>query len=133
MPKNFGQTLKRLREEKGLSLRKLASQIKVTPAFLSDVEHNRRATNKLVELARVLDVDVSVLEDADRRLTPKLREWVSENPEVVKLLATNPAVAKWLQENPNVIDLIEVLVEEGLSSSDAVKAVRAVSQKRGSY
>ncbi len=57
----LGARIRRLREQKGWSLRRLARQIDVSAPFLSDVEHDRRKTTKIPELAAVLGVSVATL------------------------------------------------------------------------
>ena len=80
----LGETLRKLREQRKLSLRKLAEKVGVSAAFLSDVELDRRNTDKLPELARALGVRLSVLEAADSRIDAN---WLRKNQRLVKSLS----------------------------------------------
>ena len=59
----FGETLRRLRTAKGLSQQQLAARLHVERTTISNWEANRRIPdmNRLSDLARILDADVSVL------------------------------------------------------------------------
>jgi transcriptional regulator with XRE-family HTH domain len=79
----FGDKLRGLREEKGLSLRELASSIGISAAFLSDVELGRRfpSADKLDLLARKLGVKAEELRKYDfRDEAEKIRRMMFANP-----------------------------------------------------
>lgn len=82
----LGDAIRYLREKRGLTLRGLAALVEVSPPFLSDIEHNRRGTEKLAALAKELDVDVAELQRLDGRIPRDLEQWIKKNPEVVALL-----------------------------------------------
>ncbi len=65
----LGQYIRQLREERDISLRELAAKLKVSAAFLSDVELGRRhpSDKVLAELARLLDTSVEDLKTHDTR------------------------------------------------------------------
>lgn len=42
----FGEVIRRLREESGLPLRKVAAQLDIDPSTLGKIERNERAANK---------------------------------------------------------------------------------------
>lgn len=81
----LGEAVRYLREKRGLTLRALAGKIEVSPPFLSDLEHNRRSTDKLEELAKALGVTPDVLRNLDGRFSD-LKEWLTANPELASLL-----------------------------------------------
>lgn len=56
-----GQRIRELREKKGMTLHRLAEAVGISPSFLSDVEHGRRGTSKMPEIASVLGVPMEVL------------------------------------------------------------------------
>lgn len=74
-----GQTIKRIREERGMSQHELATQTGLTASYLSLLENGRRSPslNALSLLADSLNVPVSVLiwdaVDIPESLTPKDR------------------------------------------------------------
>ena len=82
----LGDAVRWLRELRGLTLRALAKKVEVTAPFLSDLEHNRRSTDKLEAIAKVLDCDFDELRKFDGRLTSEMKGWIADNPEMVALL-----------------------------------------------
>lgn len=82
----LGETIRQLREKRGMTLRALARTIGVSAAFLSDLEHDRRHTDKLEEIASALRVSAADLRALDTRLPFDLKKWIEENPKVVALL-----------------------------------------------
>ena len=63
-----------------------AYALDVSAPFLSDVEHDRRSTDKIPELAKALGCDVEVLENLDPRMKPDTKLWLDKNPEVARFL-----------------------------------------------
>jgi transcriptional regulator with XRE-family HTH domain len=66
---SLGQRIHDLRGKTGLSLRKLADQIDISPPFLSDIELGRRFPSEeiLAKLASALDVSTNELKQYDTR------------------------------------------------------------------
>lgn len=79
-----GQAIRHLRELRGMTLRALAREVELSAPFVSDIEHDRRSTPKLDVFARALGVTKDQLEEY--HLTSELKDWLGENPEMVKLL-----------------------------------------------
>src|SRR5437868_5021142 len=84
--RSLGEAVRLLREEQGLTLRALAEKVGVSAPFLSDLEHGRRQTDRYEALAEALNVPVAELRELDTRVTPELKEWLTENPKLVALL-----------------------------------------------
>jgi len=82
----LGEAIHWLREARGLSLRELARRVGVSAPFLSDIEHNRRATDRLGKLATVLGVDLAELERFDARLPPDVKNWIVSSPGMPSVL-----------------------------------------------
>lgn len=82
----LGQRIRELREAKQLSLRALAEKAGVSAPFLSDLEHGRRGTEKIDEIARALGANATELRKLSGKLTPELKTWLAQNPGVVTLL-----------------------------------------------
>lgn len=82
----LGQAIREAREKKGMTLRALATAVGVTAPFLSDLEHGRRRTTLLAEIADVLGVPLQDLEAAEARVDLKIKEWIEQNPGLVALL-----------------------------------------------
>jgi transcriptional regulator with XRE-family HTH domain len=83
---SLGEAIRVLREKKELTLRALAEKVGVTAPFLSDLEHNRRKTDKLEAIANALGVPPQTLSSLDGRVPPALREWLEANPALVTVL-----------------------------------------------
>lgn len=82
----LGEAIRFLREQRGLSLRALAEAAGVSAPFLSDLERNRRSTDRLGEFASALGVEADVLQRFDTRLPSDVRAWISGSPGVATLL-----------------------------------------------
>lgn len=67
--KTLGEKIRELREEKDLSLRELANKLKLSAAFLSDIELGRRnpSDKVLFDLARELNIAFDELRTYDPR------------------------------------------------------------------
>ena len=61
--KTLGQLIRKLRKQKGLSLRNLAEQVDVSYVQIAHIENGRVSTSKKVlgQLAKALDYDVDKL------------------------------------------------------------------------
>lgn len=79
MPK-LGELIKERRLARKLSLRRLGEEIGVTPAYVGDIEANRRLPSaELIErISSVLGIPAEELAAADDRISPDLREWIEE-------------------------------------------------------
>lgn len=55
----FGEYIRKLREEKGLAIRKVAAFIDIDPSTLSKIERNERFANKTIinNLSKLMGVD----------------------------------------------------------------------------
>ncbi len=82
----LGDAVRYLREQRGMTLRELAEKVGVSAPFLSDLEHNRRSTDRLDAVAAALGVSTEMLQAFDARLGPELRDWISQSPGMTGLL-----------------------------------------------
>jgi len=82
----FGQAVRYLREHKGMSLRALARKIEVSAPFLSDLEHDRRSTDKIDALAQTLGVKKEMLQALDARVPKDVLDWVKNHTGLAVLL-----------------------------------------------
>ncbi len=84
----LGKRIKKEREQKGLSLRKFAHQLDIAPAYLVDIEKDRRIPPRhlLQRIADLLDFPLSALEEFDPSIPKQAKEWIDANPPVAKLL-----------------------------------------------
>ena len=66
MEENFGEILKRLREERNLSQQQLATRLFVSRSSIANWENSRRIPDMtlIIRIARFFNVDISMLADA---------------------------------------------------------------------
>ena len=91
MNATLGEEIRRLRLEAGLTLRRLASDVEVSAAHLSDIEHNRRRPSeallrKIAGKLRGVGAKYETLEQLLSGIDSKTREWASATPGARALL-----------------------------------------------
>ena len=80
----FGPTIRLLRQAKGISLREMARQLGVSPAFLSQIEAGRQhkiPRGRIVQVAEMLGVSEGYLLGTAKQVHPDLMKFLSETPE----------------------------------------------------
>lgn len=84
----IGELIRKRRQDRKWSLRRLSGELGVTPAYVADIEANRRQPSSELRdrLATALDIPMEELAAADIRLAPDLREWIEERPELIGML-----------------------------------------------
>ncbi|MBN1422512.1 MAG: PTS sugar transporter subunit IIA [Planctomycetes bacterium] len=86
---HFGHTLRTLRKAAGLSLRSLARQIGVSPAYLSQVEHGTAPPPtevRLQEIAGIFGVPPGYLTCLAGRVSPEALVFIQEVPEALAFM-----------------------------------------------
>ncbi|MFQ5512534.1 MAG: PTS sugar transporter subunit IIA [Candidatus Krumholzibacteriia bacterium] len=86
----FGPTIRLLRQAKGISLRKLAKKLGVSPAFLSQIEAGRQhkiPKQRIVQVADMLGVSDAYLLGTARQVHPDLLQFLRETPEAAEFMA----------------------------------------------
>lgn len=85
---SLGGLIREHRVARNWTLRRLATELGVTPAYVSDLEADRRLPSRelKVRLSEVLAIAEDILAAADSRMPPELREWIEERPGLVSLL-----------------------------------------------
>lgn len=87
----FGPTIRLLRQAKGISLREMARQLGVSPAFLSQIEAGRQhkiPRARIVQVAEMLGVSEGYLLGAAKQVHPDLMTFLSETPEAAEFMIT---------------------------------------------
>lgn len=89
----LGQEIRTLRLQAGITLRGLAAKLHVSPAHLSDLEHNRRRPSekllrKIAHALRGVGATFEALEELLTGIDPKTREWAASTPGARVLLRT---------------------------------------------
>lgn len=86
---SFGPTIRLLRQAKGISLREMARQLGVSPAFLSQIEAGRQhkiPKARIVQVAEMLGVSEGYLLGTARQVHPDLIKFLSETPEASEFM-----------------------------------------------
>jgi transcriptional regulator with XRE-family HTH domain len=89
----LGQEIRRLRLQAGITLRGLAAKLHVSPAHLSDLEHNRRSPSekllrKIASELRHVGAKFESLEELLTGIDPETREWAASTPGARALFRT---------------------------------------------
>lgn len=87
----FGPTIRLLRQAKGISLREMARQLGVSPAFLSQIEAGRQhkiPRQRIVQVADTLGVSVGYLLGTARQVHPDVLQFLRETPEAAEFMIT---------------------------------------------
>jgi len=111
----FGHTLRMLRTTAGISLRALAKEIEVSPAYLSQVELGKLPPpthDRMTKIAENIGIPVSLLIEMSHR----------PNPDTILLL----------QGHQELNELIKLTVEIGLESRDILDIVSLMRKLGGS-
>ncbi len=61
----FGLRLRELRDERGLSLRRMAAELEVSPAYISALEHGHRSAPSWAMVQRIITLFNLIWDDAD--------------------------------------------------------------------
>lgn len=85
---SIGELVKQRRIEKQWSLRRLATELGVTAAYVADIEAERRLPGPELKerLAAALEIPSGDLAAADSRLPGDVKEWIEERPQLTALL-----------------------------------------------
>jgi len=91
MDRTLGQEIRRLRTEAGFTLRKFAEMLRISAAYLSDIEHDRRRPpdpqlRKIADTLHAVGATFDELVRMDTRLDPDVRAWANATPGVRDML-----------------------------------------------
>ena len=110
----FGPTIRLLRQAKGISLREMARQLGVSPAFLSQIEAGRQhkiPKARIVQVAEMLGVSEAYLLGTARQI--------------------HPDVVKFLRETPEAAEFMIAAIKSGLAPEDFSGLRDALKEKAG--
>lgn len=87
----LGQEILRLRTRAGFTLRGFAERIKVSAAYQSDIEHDRRRPSdevlrRMAHELRLVGATYEALDKLNTRLERDLQQWVANTPAVRQML-----------------------------------------------
>ncbi|HEU4928576.1 MAG TPA: PTS sugar transporter subunit IIA [Candidatus Krumholzibacteria bacterium] len=121
----FGPTIRLLRQAKGISLREMARQLGVSPAFLSQIEAGRQhkiPRARIVQVAEMLGVSDGYLLGTAKQVHPDLMKFLSETPEAAEFMVTAMRSGMIAQDFTN---LREIVLDKKLRAG-----VKPVSKKK---
>lgn len=126
----FGPTIRLLRQAKGISLREMARQLGVSPAFLSQIEAGRQhkiPRARIVQVAETLGVSEGYLLGTAKQVHPDLMTFLSETPEAAEFMVTAMRSGMIAQDFNN---LREIVADKKLRAG-VLKPVAASKKKAG--
>lgn len=98
MKDNFGEYIKKKRNQNGISLREMAEKMRIAPSYLSDIEKGRRYApdkEKILDMAEILKINTKeeldyLFDLAGRankdKVAPDITEFIKDNEKVRVLL-----------------------------------------------
>jgi transcriptional regulator with XRE-family HTH domain len=88
MVKSLGSYIREVRTKLKLPLRRAAAALGISPAFLSDIERDRRKPGPelVAKMGEVLGIQPAELDALDPRFDPEVKKWLEERPEVAQTL-----------------------------------------------
>lgn len=125
----FGPTIRLLRQAKGISLREMARQLGVSPAFLSQIEAGRQhkiPRARIVQVADMLGVSEGYLLGTAKQVHPDLMKFLSETPEAAEFMVTAMRSGMIAQDFTN---LREIVLDKKLRAG-VLKPVAVSSKKK---
>lgn len=103
---SFGDEIKRLREERDLSIREVAEGMGTSATYIHDVERGRRAPFRKDTLKKAFDV--FSLDDEEKYI---LYDLAAKDSDMVA-----EDVADYIKDNPSVVTFIRKVMKSGLGS-----------------
>jgi len=89
MDQTFGQLLKAIRREKGISQRDLADKVGIDFSYISKVENDRMAppsADTIQKMCGVLEVSTEILLSKSGKLTGELSDAITSSPSAIKFM-----------------------------------------------
>jgi PTS system nitrogen regulatory IIA component len=126
----FGPTIRLLRQAKGISLREMARQLGVSPAFLSQIEAGRQhkiPRARIVQVAEMLGVSEGYLLGTAKQVHPDLMTFLSENPEAAEFMVTAMRSGMAAQD----FNQLREIVADKKRRAGVLKPVPVVRKKTG--
>ena len=92
--KSLGEKLKQERERREISLRRFARELDISPAYLVDIEKDRRLPKaKLLQRAAdLLDIPLATFDEFSPEVPLPVKDWFTTNPLVERVFALLKAI-----------------------------------------
>lgn len=114
----FGTYISEKRKQKGLSLRKMAQLLDITPSYLSDIEKGRRYApdkEKIIKIAKILELDSQL---------DKLYDLAGESKDDLP-----PDIAEYVMKKDKVKVLLRTARNNNLTDKELDEIIRRIEQK----
>lgn len=118
----FGKFIETKRKEQGKTLRGLAAELSIAPAFMSDIEKGHRYPpnkEKLEELANILHLNE---EETNQMFDLAARE--REN-------TVSPDLPEYIMNNDNVRVALRMARDKGASDAEWLKVIELLEKEEG--
>ena len=122
MEGRFGKFIEQKRKALGMTLRGLAAELNIAPAFMSDIEKGHRyppGKDKLYEMARILK-----LNDEDTNAMFDLAAGERDN-------IVSPDLSEYIMRNNNVRVALRMARDKGTSNEAWQKVIEMLEQEEG--
>ena len=122
MEGRFGKFIEQKRKALGMTLRGLAAELNIAPAFMSDIEKGHRyppGKDKLYEMARILK-----LNDEDTNAMFDLAAGERDN-------IVSPDLPEYIMRNNNVRVALRMARDKGTSNEAWQKVIEMLEQEEG--
>ncbi len=121
MKERFGDFVRRVRLAKKINLRKLAQIIDIVPAYMSDIENNRRYPpdlDKIKKIAQALE-----LKSEEQNLLFDLAAWEREN-------AAPPDLPEYIMSCANARAALRMARDMKADDNDWIKVIETLEKQR---
>lgn len=106
---NIGDNIKKIRKEKKITQSQLASSLKISQSYLSDLENNRKnlGIKTIEKIAKKLNVSVAYLTSGNKMLSDLTEGEINEQFSELRLKLNKDNKNRELNLKSNLLDLIQ--------------------------
>lgn len=106
---NIGDNIKKIRKEKKITQSQLASSLKISQSYLSDLENNRKnlGIKTIEKIAKKLNVSVAYLTSGNKMLSDLTEDEINEQFSEMRLKLKKDNTNRELNLKSNLLDLIQ--------------------------
>lgn len=106
---NIGDNIKKIRKEKKITQSQLASSLKISQSYLSDLENNRKnlGIKTIEKIAKKLNVSVAYLTSGNKMLSDLTEDEINEQFSEMRLKLNKDNKNRELNLKSNLLDLIQ--------------------------
>lgn len=106
---NIGDNIKKIRKEKKVTQSELASSLKISQSYLSDLENNRKnlGIKTIEKIAKKLNVSVAYLTSGNKMLSDLTEDEINEQFSELRFKLNKDNTNRELNLKSNLLDLIQ--------------------------